>query len=867
MALRSGSDPNESMGALQLKKAELAKRHFLLDALHITVLSGFAVAQPIYDLLGQNAEFFVAHRLGPIGIVGFAAALSLAIPGALILLELLLRWWSESAQRVAHLCLVYILIAATVAPLINKLSVLPPFLAMALIALLTALLAGFYARSGGFRSFLSVLSPSIIIFPALFLFVSPVSGLLSATNGETAPRAEVKNPVPIVFLILDEFEAGALLDGKGQIDSVRYPNFAAFSNSSLWFPNATSVWPETKRAVPAILTGLFPRERKAIPSVQSHPDNLFTWLRGAYKFNVNETLTNLCPSDICIEEEYAVFAPKPFLSDLSVIFLHIVLPPTVSKQVLPRMDTGWKGFATEDNLDHQQEAKAKSDNPKRATAYLDRGDRFGSFIQRIKRGDRNTLNFLHILLPHVTYTYLPSGATYLGGDTEGLLERDIPDAVWVNEDRLPALAYQRFLLQVGYVDKLLGHLIERLQSEGLYDDALVIITSDHGKSFRPGQPKRLLTRENAPDILHVPLFVKLPGQSQGSRDARYVSSIDILPTIADVIGAKLPWVTDGQSLIDPTFLGRDSLELKPLDQHRATGRYDTAELTSNPRLAWKIETFGSGTPLSTAGIRGRYSDLVGQSVSSFSIQEETHLRIVSDLFGSFGNVRPGMIPAHLQGQILREPGAKASDSPLDIAVAINGRIEATTQTTSWLDKPLYVSVMLPEPAFRNGANAVELFRIEETSSQVLLTRIAVPRLANLQIAQDDAGNEILLPAGGTAVPVRPAALQGYLDRVEKDTRVLTLTGWAVDTERLSPASSVAVFVDGKQVYLGTPGLPRPDLVTYFSAPGVRRSGFRFAIEKAAFGRGSTVRLFALSDSGQASELNLGTNSLAILKNE
>src|SRR5262249_23750196 len=58
-------------------------------ALHIATLSGFAFAQPLYDLLGHNAEFFVAHGCRPGDVLPLVGALSVLLPAVLILAWLL----------------------------------------------------------------------------------------------------------------------------------------------------------------------------------------------------------------------------------------------------------------------------------------------------------------------------------------------------------------------------------------------------------------------------------------------------------------------------------------------------------------------------------------------------------------------------------------------------------------------------------------------------------------------------------------------------------------------------------------------------------------------------------------------------------
>ncbi len=89
----------------------------------------------------------------------------------------------------------------------------------------------------------------------------------------------------------------------------------------------------------------------------------------------------------------------------------------------------------------------------------------------------------------------------------------------MNSPGYPMQALQRLTLQLQYTDRLLGKAIARLRRLGLYDKALVIALADHGASHIPGHSHRLLG--NPPDpinsgaIVHVPLFVKLPGQRRG----------------------------------------------------------------------------------------------------------------------------------------------------------------------------------------------------------------------------------------------------------------------------------------------------------------------------------------------------------------
>src|SRR5207247_547823 len=81
----------------------------------------------------------------------------------------------------------------------------------------------------------------------------------------------------------------------------------------------------------------------------------------------------------------------------------------------------------------------------------------------------------------------------------------------------------------------------RLPAIGLYDRVLLLVTADHGVSFRAGQKRRPVSEKNLQDIAYVPLFVKLPHQRRGRVVRAAARTIDILPTIAKAAGVHMRW--------------------------------------------------------------------------------------------------------------------------------------------------------------------------------------------------------------------------------------------------------------------------------------------------------------------------------------
>jgi len=161
-------------------------------------------------------------------------------------------------------------------------------------------------------------------------------------------------------------------------------------------------------------------------------------------------------------------------------------------------------------------------------------------------------NFHHVQLPHPPWRYLPNGVEY--NHTEMYGHGNEGDDRWTKEQPwILAQAYQQHLLQAAYADYLLGQLLDILEARGLYDDVLLVVAADHGASFRAGVNRRDIEIDNAWDIANVPLFIKIPGQTEGLEFKRFVQVIDILPTILEVLDSSLPWDMDGTSLFDENY--------------------------------------------------------------------------------------------------------------------------------------------------------------------------------------------------------------------------------------------------------------------------------------------------------------------------
>jgi len=123
---------------------------------------------------------------------------------------------------------------------------------------------------------------------------------------------------------------------------------------------------------------------------------------------------------------------------------------------------------------------------------------------------------------------------------------------WDKADALAEVA-ARYDGEIVYADREVGRIAEALQSAGIYDDTLVIVTADHGEIM--GEDRCVLGhRFNASHIdlgdecLNIPLVMRLPGVVPAGRSDALAQQPDLLPTVADLAGWPLLRPVDGASL-------------------------------------------------------------------------------------------------------------------------------------------------------------------------------------------------------------------------------------------------------------------------------------------------------------------------------
>ncbi len=761
---------------------------FGLRALHYAALWAFAGAQPLFDLLSAQADFLIAHRLQGMEILALAL-LVLAVPPALLaIIDLAVTTASRRAGWVVYGLSAGVLGCLFVLQSTKMVREAPAPVALAAVTAILAVIAWSVLRLAPVRSMLSVLAIGVIVFPALFLLRDPVAGMLRPEQKVGAPLGtpdtRIQATTPIVFIVFDELPLVSLLDREKNINRHRFPNFSSFAASSTWYRNASTVAQTTTFAVPAILTGRIP-DRMRFANAANHPENLFTWLGGAYRLEVFEGLTRLCPDELCRETRVEVSAGDKIRAaafDLSAVYLHLVLPRSLAPH-LPQIDGTWRDFWSGGrgaSAESSPTPEAPEGPKPRKGDIRDQVRRFLDRVARAKSGGRPPLFFLHINIPHVPWRFLPSGKEY-GPRNLPLMPHGATTGAWAGSDWETLQGRQRHLLQVGFADQLLGQTRAVLEEAGIWDDSLVVVTADHGVSFRTGQSLRAVDRERPSDVMQVPLFIKTTGQRKGLIRDDNVETVDILPTLATSLGIEPPWAFDGRSLLDPevpapTFKslvvkkGRDAverlrfpLELAGFDESFES-MVDAFGVGEDPQ---SLLRFGPAPEL--IGLPVAESPPVGLSRYGVEFAEASELEAV--------DLKADYLPVHLAGHVFEldepaaSPEARTSVGELDLAVAVNGTVSATTRAHVAATGEIEFTALIPESVLRQGQNQVEFFEVGNRSGAPALLQMTRKGAVRYSLGREESGEVThLVASDGRRFEIVPDRVAGEVAHVFQEFR-------------------------------------------------------------------------------------------------
>lgn len=677
-----------------------AVRDELLAVLEIGGLTALAFTRPVLDSFGRAPETFIARGASARDVALFAVAVAVLPALAVCLVGALTRLAGARVRRGFHLAALGLL--AGLAAWRFGTDTLPwghrVLVAGAVVAAAGTVVLRHRVRPAA--TYLRYVGAASVVFLVQFLVLSPTAGLVTGSDepvvhpgtAEVALADTGEHLPPIVVVVLDALPTTTLLDGSGRIDADLFPHFAELAGDATWYRNhsTTSAW--TYQAVPALLSGRLPEVPSPLPDTRAHPGNLFTLLGETHDITAVEQISRLCPTELCPPEGGSAV---PALLGDAVDWWRGGLEPATDEgaQVLPgALEAG-------------------------------RGDEFVDWIEQqdFGPGDDPGLWFYHLLMPHDPWVALDDMAPYevVQDEPFGLFIHNFWGEVGAD------VARQRHVLQTQAVDTALGVLLDRLRAAGTYDDTLVAVVGDHGEAYAANRPMRALAAEQFDQVAWTPFILKAPGQREGVVDDGNVWNIDLVPTIADVLGIELPWEVDGVPA------SRAGAAREPGDKRLTTSELHelpTAEdgkwvhidgVEGYDRLLASDQVEGEGDL--AVWRRTEHGGLVGRQVDTLDIDDDSIGTLVVDGLGRIESPGDGPPVIELIGYCRLQPGET-------VAVAVNGVVVATAPVEmvgpGAADSDRVVHALLLARPFA-ASNTVEAFRVDGPPGAETLTALTV----------------------------------------------------------------------------------------------------------------------------------------------
>ena len=162
-------------------------------------------------------------------------------------------------------------------------------------------------------------------------------------------------------------------------------------------------------------------------------------------------------------------------------------------------------------------------------------------IEELHRG-RGQPQFLFAHLWDAHWPYMPKAQDLarLGGRPRDIssLHKLIREGTPANDERESEEIVRLYDAEIAFADRELGRLFREMKTLGLWENALLVITSDHGEAFREhGHWQHSQTLYD--ELTRVPLIVKWPGQAEPGREAAPVSLVDLFVTFAEAAGLEV----------------------------------------------------------------------------------------------------------------------------------------------------------------------------------------------------------------------------------------------------------------------------------------------------------------------------------------
>lgn len=365
----------------------------------------------------------------------------------------------------------------------------------------------------------------------------------------------------LLFIFPDQFRNAAI--GINNQDPVKTPNLDQLAGEGMLVSNAISSYPLCSPYRGMLMTGLLPYNNQVLTNSNSQ----------RYKYNNSWQKEDVSFSDVLVKNGYdAGYVGK----------LHLTSPPPIQGKDSVIWDAYtpkefrhgfnfWYAYGTfdEHNNPHYWINDAKEDEVTEINEWSAKHEA-DVIINYLKNPSAETRSkdkpfalFWSVNPPHPPYQYVPEKYLdeYKDKTIDQLLVRENVDLKTAAKELAfhagatrgrTSLAKEHvaeYFAMVTGVDEQIGRVLKALKDEGLYDNTIVVITSDHGEMMGShGLMSKNIWYEES---INIPFIIRWPERLKaGQKSDLLISPTDVMPTILNMMGATdgIPSTLDGKDL-------------------------------------------------------------------------------------------------------------------------------------------------------------------------------------------------------------------------------------------------------------------------------------------------------------------------------
>lgn len=325
----------------------------------------------------------------------------------------------------------------------------------------------------------------------------------------------------VIFILTDQWRASSL--GYAGDKQVQTPFLDKFAEEAVNFKNAVSVTPVCTPYRASLMTGRYP------------------------------STTGMFINDLYLPSEELCFAEIFKEAGYNTAYLgkwHLDGHGRHSN-VAPKRRQGWEFWkGSECDHNYENEHYFDNDNPTKkhweGYSTYSIGSEAESYVENYANKEQPFCLFVSLGTPHFPHQTAPEELKALYPPEKLSLPPNVPE----NWREKALIELQGYYAHCTATDKAIGGIIQKIKDLDIYDNSIIVFTSDHGEMMGGHDFRPFMKHQPFSESANVPFLVSYPniGDAAGKVAEAAITTPDILPSLLSLCGVTIPETIEGYNL-------------------------------------------------------------------------------------------------------------------------------------------------------------------------------------------------------------------------------------------------------------------------------------------------------------------------------